>query len=171
MTEHLFTLLLLLLFLYFCSVIGSLGNIRKSYLVYCLILFIMSRSDSHFGCFIFFSATSLFLIFCSNSSLFRSSANLLLLIRTVGRREQRRNLRLGRDRVEHHRRLPPHAGHQPVRRHQDLHRLPASCPRHQRSAEILPVLFFFLWAGFSACPCVLQVGWSTPPASSPSSPA
>ena len=34
--------------------------------------------------------------------------------------------------MEHRWRLPPHGRHQPVRLHQDLHRLPATGSRHQR---------------------------------------
>lgn len=54
-------------------------------------------------------------------------------VRPVGCRKQRRNLRLGWDRVEHDRRFPKHGGHQPVRQHQDLHRISAFGPCHQRS--------------------------------------
>lgn len=63
---------------------------------------------------------------------------LLHFVRPVGSCEQRWNLRLGRDRMEHHWRFPQHGRHQPVWQHQDLYCISAFGPRHQRSAHNSP---------------------------------
>lgn len=107
------------------------------------------------------------------------SCEFYTFFRPVGGRKQRWNLRLGRDRMEHRWRFPPDGRHQPVRRHQDLHRLPAFGSCRQRLDKNSAPFHCFLPFLLQWCRCkhgyfvswLPQVAWSTCRASFPSSTA